>query len=481
MMCYPLASPSKEQVDNGVACVTARDFRWEKCHIKSTSLLGNVLARQISADVGAIETILLRDGFLTEASASNVFVVKDGVVVAPPRDNLILLGITYDLLVKLARRGHGEARGPPDHRGRAARAPTRSGSRPPPRKCSRSPRSTASPWATASPGPVFRRMHALFQDYKAKLREQARRRLSRASRPHLRGMKRPWPAREPESLLTFPCVFPIKVMGRREDGFAQTISDDRAAPRARLPSRDDRDAHVEATAATSRSRSRINAQVARAARRPLLGALEASDGDDGAVIVRRLGLVAYEPTWRAMQAFNAARAPDTADQLWLVEHPPVFTLGLAGRREHVLAPGDIPVVATDRGGQVTYHGPGQAVAYVLLDLRRAGHRREGAGAPPRAGGASTCSRATASTGERRAGMPGVYVGGAKIAAIGLRVARGCTYHGVALNVDLDLEPFARIDPCGYPGLASTSLADLGVRDRIDAVQQQLARRHPRDA
>ncbi len=105
MMCYPLASPTREQVENGVACVTARDFRWEKCHIKSTSLLGNVLARQLSADVGATETILLRDGLLTEASASNVFVVKDGVVAAPPRDNLILLGITYDLLVRLAAEG----------------------------------------------------------------------------------------------------------------------------------------------------------------------------------------------------------------------------------------------------------------------------------------------------------------------------------------------------------------------------------------
>jgi lipoyl(octanoyl) transferase len=190
------------------------------------------------------------------------------------------------------------------------------------------------------------------------------------------------------------------------------------------------------------------------------------------VIARRLGLVAYEPTWRAMQAFNAARTPETADQLWLLEHPPVFTLGLAGRREHVLSPGDIPVVATDRGGQVTYHAPGQAVAYVLLDLRRAGfgvkelvRRLEGALIDVLSG--------YGVTGERQAGMPGVYVRGAKIAAIGLRVARGCTYHGVALNSDLDLAPFARIDPCGYPGLASASLAGLGVRDNISAVQQRL--------
>lgn len=191
------------------------------------------------------------------------------------------------------------------------------------------------------------------------------------------------------------------------------------------------------------------------------------------MIRRRLGLVAYEPTWRAMQAFNASREPSTPDQLWLLEHPPVFTLGLAGRREHVLAPGDIPVVSTDRGGQVTYHAPGQAVAYPMLDLRRLGYgvkelvrRLEGAMIDTLAG--------YGIEGARRAGMPGVYVGEAKIAAIGLRVSRGCTYHGVALNSDLDLAPFSRIDPCGYPGLAATSLAALGVRDKIDAVQQRLA-------
>jgi lipoyl(octanoyl) transferase len=189
--------------------------------------------------------------------------------------------------------------------------------------------------------------------------------------------------------------------------------------------------------------------------------------------VRRLGRVAYEPTWRAMQAFNAARTPETGDQLWLLEHPPVFTLGLAGRREHLRTPGDIPVVATDRGGQVTYHGPGQAVAYVLADLRRLGigvkelvRRLEAAAIAVLAG--------YGIEGRRRAGMPGVYVGDAKIAAIGLRVSRGCCYHGLALNVDVDLEPFTRIDPCGYPGLAATRLADLGVRDNLDAVQRKLA-------
>ena len=154
--------------------------------------------------------------------------------------------------------------------------------------------------------------------------------------------------------------------------------------------------------------------------------------------IRALGRVAYEPTWRAMQAANAARGPDTPDEVWLVEHPPVYTLGLAGRREHVLAPGDIPVVATDRGGQVTYHGPGQAVAYVLLDLRRKGL------------GVKELVRCL------------------EQAVIELLDA-----HGIALNADLDLEPFARIDPCGYPGLACTRLADLGVRDSIDAVQHEL--------
>jgi len=190
-------------------------------------------------------------------------------------------------------------------------------------------------------------------------------------------------------------------------------------------------------------------------------------------LVRRLGLVAYEPTWRAMQAFNQARDGETRDQVWLLQHPPVFTLGLAGRREHVLAPGEIPVVATDRGGQVTYHGPGQAVAYVLLDLRR---RALGVRELVRRleDGLIATLAAYGIAGHRRAGMPGVYVDGAKIAAIGLRVARGCSYHGVALNVDMELEPFTRIDPCGYPGLAATQMAAHGVRASIDAVQQRRA-------
>ena len=186
-----------------------------------------------------------------------------------------------------------------------------------------------------------------------------------------------------------------------------------------------------------------------------------------------LGLVAYEPTWRAMQAFNAARDGSTEDELWLVEHPSVFTLGLAGRREHVLDPGAIPVVATDRGGQVTYHGPGQAVIYTMVDLRRLKigarelvRRIEQAAIDTLAGYGIQAAR--------RTGMPGVYVRDAKIAAIGLRIARGSAYHGVALNSDLDLAPFSRIDPCGYPGLTSTRLCDQGVFDRISNVHARLA-------
>ena len=189
--------------------------------------------------------------------------------------------------------------------------------------------------------------------------------------------------------------------------------------------------------------------------------------------IRKLGLVAYEPTWRAMQSFNTARDEGTDDQLWLVEHPPVFTLGLAGRPEHVVNPGDIPVVKTDRGGQVTYHGPGQAVVYTMLDLRRMklGVRE----LVRRIEDAVIDTLASYGVqGARRAGMPGVYVRDAKIAAIGLRIARGSAYHGVALNSDLDLAPFSRIDPCGYPGLASTRLCDEGVFDRISNVHARLA-------
>lgn len=178
-------------------------------------------------------------------------------------------------------------------------------------------------------------------------------------------------------------------------------------------------------------------------------------------LVRRLGRVDYEPTWRAMQAFTAARGPDTPDEIWLLEHPPVFTLGQAGKREHVLTDLGIPVVPIDRGGQVTYHGPGQVVVYLLLDLRRRGYgvrelvsRLEQAVIDLLAGYGVVA--------QRREGAPGVYVGAAKIAALGLRVKNGCTYHGLALNVDMDLAPFSAINPCGYAGLAVTQTRELGI-------------------
>ena len=179
-------------------------------------------------------------------------------------------------------------------------------------------------------------------------------------------------------------------------------------------------------------------------------------------IVRRLGQAPYEPTWRAMQEFTAKRDGGTPDEIWLCEHPPVFTLGQAGRTEHLLRDVGIPVVKIDRGGQVTYHGPGQVVAYLLLDLRRRDlkvrelvHRMEQAVIAALAGWGLR--------GERLAGAPGVYVKGAKIAALGLRVRNGCSYHGLALNVDMDLSPFSAINPCGYEGMPVTSLRLLGVQ------------------
>jgi len=177
------------------------------------------------------------------------------------------------------------------------------------------------------------------------------------------------------------------------------------------------------------------------------------------LIVRVLGQRDYQSTWDAMRAFTAGRGPETSDELWLLEHPAVFTLGQAGRDEHVLAPGDIPVIRVDRGGQVTYHGPGQPIAYLMLDLRRAGigvkrlvHLLEQAVIDLLAElGISAAARPDA---------PGVYVDGAKIAALGLRVSRGASYHGLALNLDMNLEPFSRINPCGYAGLAVTRIVDL---------------------
>lgn len=179
------------------------------------------------------------------------------------------------------------------------------------------------------------------------------------------------------------------------------------------------------------------------------------------IIVEYLGRRQYANVWGAMRKFTDRRGEATPDELWLVEHPPVFTLGQAGKPEHVLDPGSIPVLHVDRGGQVTYHGPGQIVAYLLLDLRRRGY-----------GVRELVSRIEDSVialladegieARARADAPGVYVDGAKVAALGLRVRRGCTYHGLALNVDMDLEPFQRINPCGYAGLETTQLRDLGI-------------------
>ncbi|KRW71123.1 lipoyl(octanoyl) transferase LipB [Stutzerimonas nitrititolerans] len=175
--------------------------------------------------------------------------------------------------------------------------------------------------------------------------------------------------------------------------------------------------------------------------------------------VRELGLVEYLPTWQAMQHFTNNRGPQTADEVWLLQHFPVFTQGQAGKAEHLLLPGDIPVVQADRGGQVTYHGPGQLVGYLLLDVRRLGfgvrelvNRIEHSLIDLLAGyGVEAAAKPDA---------PGVYVDGAKIASLGLRIRNGRSFHGLALNVDMDLEPFQRINPCGYAGLKMTQLRDL---------------------
>jgi lipoyl(octanoyl) transferase len=177
-------------------------------------------------------------------------------------------------------------------------------------------------------------------------------------------------------------------------------------------------------------------------------------------LIRDLGRVEYEPTWRAMQDFTANRAPDTRDEIWCVEHPPVYTAGLNASSEHLLHPSEIPVVAVDRGGQVTYHGPGQAVIYLLLDLRRRSYGvRELVRRMERAVIAVLAEEGIAA--ECQIDAPGVYVGDGKIAALGLRVKNGCCYHGLSLNVDMDLAPFADINPCGHPGQKVIQTRDLG--------------------
>ncbi len=179
--------------------------------------------------------------------------------------------------------------------------------------------------------------------------------------------------------------------------------------------------------------------------------------------IRRLGLMDYEPVWRAMQAFTDSRDENTADEIWLVEHPPVFTQGQAGKAGHILAPGDIPVIQVDRGGQVTYHGPGQIVAYTLIDISRLE-----LGVRELVTGIEDAILAVLSSygveAQRLAGAPGIYVDGVKIASLGLRVRRGKSFHGLAFNVNMDLKPFQRINPCGFEGMQVTNLSAFAEAD-----------------
>ncbi len=189
-------------------------------------------------------------------------------------------------------------------------------------------------------------------------------------------------------------------------------------------------------------------------------------------LVRDLGLTEYTAAWEAMRRFTDRRTEATADEIWLLEHPPVFTLGLGGKEEHLLDPGAIPVVRCDRGGQVTYHGPGQLVVYVLADLRRMGWGVKRFVNALEQAVIDLCEtwRILA---RRRSGAPGVYLNGAKVAAVGLRVRRGCTFHGLALNVNMDLSPFRRINPCGYARLPVTQLYDQGVTESMGVVKKPL--------
>jgi lipoyl(octanoyl) transferase len=191
------------------------------------------------------------------------------------------------------------------------------------------------------------------------------------------------------------------------------------------------------------------------------------------IAVKRLGRVDYEPTFQAMQDFTATRTADTADELWVVEHPPVYTLGQAGKPEHILRDVGIPVVRIDRGGQVTYHGPGQVVIYLLLDLPRLKIKvRELVTAIEQA--VIDLLAGHGVTAERHTGAPGVYVGEAKVAALGLRIRNGCSYHGVSLNVDMDLSPFAAINPCGYAGLKVVQTKDLNIPLTAHEAGEQLS-------
>ena len=204
-----------------------------------------------------------------------------------------------------------------------------------------------------------------------------------------------------------------------------------------------------------------------------------SNAESDVIVVRSLGLQEYEPLWRGMQQFTNTRSSSTPDEIWFTEHPPVFTLGLNASREHLLAPGEIPVIQIDRGGQVTYHGPGQLMIYPLIDLKRARLGVRGLVTALEQTvvdlsadfGVEACSRSDA---------PGVYVQNRKIASVGLRVRRGSSYHGMALNIDVDLEPFSRINPCGFSDLEVTDLNTIGVmqgRDEIQARVQDHLLRH----
>jgi lipoyl(octanoyl) transferase len=197
------------------------------------------------------------------------------------------------------------------------------------------------------------------------------------------------------------------------------------------------------------------------------------------VRIRHLGRADYVSTWQAMQDFTAKRDAQTADEIWLVEHPPVYTLGQAGRPHHVLNAGQVPLVQTDRGGQVTYHGPGQVVAYVLIDLRRAGLFVKSLVTALEDAVMATLTEMGVSGACRKPSAPGVYVlfegDLAKIAALGIKVKQGCTYHGVALNVDVDLSPFGGIDPCGYPGLQTVNMRQMGSSATFVEVSLSLCR------
>lgn len=198
-------------------------------------------------------------------------------------------------------------------------------------------------------------------------------------------------------------------------------------------------------------------------------------GTSPSMAIRSLGLTDYDSTWLRMRQFTTRRTPETRDEIWCTEHQPVFTLGKAGSREHIRKTCEIPVVHCDRGGQITYHGPGQCVVYILMDLKRAklGVKQF----------VSLLEQAVIDllaefsvVGQRKFGAPGVYVKGAKIAQLGIRVCQGCAYHGVAMNVSMDLSPFTMIDPCGYPELEVTQLDSLGIRLDVDSAGEKMANR-----